>query len=489
MNNEPEHSDLDRLLKEKLGNYKETPSAGNWERFERNYSPRLISYRRFNRYRRAFYGGIAIAASLAILLLITNIKPEISKKQIGMVEPEPKSAVEQGTNELKGEPRLKALPKAKIQHQKTFFPEKNSSGSGNLTQETSGAGLVDKLQLATDSVKKEISGAVQLLASLSLLEPIKFTPFAGLPNDTLKFVRTPKPAKVSSEPARKSKVRSPNYFRKKGFKNTISPKKPFYPKHSYNRNFQARQANRQSAGPSLLNGFLSKLEYKINVTPQYCGQTLNNKGGVVASDFDPKFYRAIENGMFAFSGGLEVVYPIGRSWSIYSGLKWNEYKRETTNGFSQLKITNGQIAAPTSTGDVIIHGLVNSQLNSNMSFQTKLVLQSAEIPIIARFQAGKYVYLDGGLKYSYIFSGKTQTKLIGANLPFTYDQISDFKDQNLSLVFGAGFTFIIRSGLKFDAGPEICWNLTNLNPTSDLLNKPFVFGIRTSISLQRFERN
>lgn len=488
MSNEPEHSDLDRLLKEKLGNYKETPSAESWERFERNYSPRLISYRRFNRYRTAFYGGIAVAAVLAILLLTTNIEPEVSKKQIGLVQPKLKSAIEQVTKELKGKPQIPASSKVKFQNKKEVSPEINIAEFGTRPPETKSTHFPKNLQVATDLNKEENRGDVRFFVPLSQLIPISFTDEDGLPNDTLKFVRTPKPAKVSSEPAKNSEVSSPNYFRKKGFKNSIYPKKIFYPKHSFNRNFQARQANRRSAGPSLLNGFLSKLEYKINITPQYCGQTLNNKGGVVASDFDPKFYRAIENGMFAFSGGLEVVYPISRSWSIYSGLKMGEYKRETTNGFSQLKITNGQIAAPTSSGDVIIHGLIKDQL-TNVRFRTRLILQSIEIPLVARLQASKNFYFDGGLKYSYIISGKTKNSLIGSNLAFTYDQISDFRDHNLSLILGTGFTFITNSGIKFDAGPEICWNVTNLNPASNLLNKPLTFGIRTSISLQRFERN
>lgn len=483
MSNEPEHSELDQLLKEKLGNYKETPSAENWERFERNFSPKLISFRKFNRYRTAFYGGIAVVAMLAILLLITNIKPEISKNQIEVVQTEQKTTLGKITKELKGKNPIPASPKSNFQYKKEVSPEISTSGTSNSALGTKSAGLVDELQLATDSAKEEISGAIQLLASLSSLKPINFTLAVGLPNDTLKFVRTPKPKKVISKPLKIKKVRSPGFIRKKSFKNSL------YPKHSFNRNFQARHSNRRLGGPSLLNGFLSKLEYKLNVTPLYCGQTLNNKGGVAANEFDPKFYRSIENGMFAFSGGLEVVYPINGVWSIYSGLKMSEYKRETTNGFSQLKITNGLIAAPSSTGDVIIHGLVKDQLNSNTSFQTKLNLQSVEIPIIARFQVSKDFYFDGGLKYSYIFSGKTKTSLIGSNLPFSYDQISDFRDHNLSLIFGTGFTFITNSGLKFDAGPEICWNLTNLNPSSDLINKPLVFGIHTSISLQRFERN
>ncbi len=95
---ELEHTDLDQLLKEKLGAYKEMQTAEHWERFERNFSAKLISYRRFNRNLTAFYSGLAVAAVLSIILLIISIEHEISKNQMVLVQPVQKSSVHLRSN-------------------------------------------------------------------------------------------------------------------------------------------------------------------------------------------------------------------------------------------------------------------------------------------------------------------------------------------------------------------------------------------------------
>ena len=347
-----------------------------------------------------------------------------------------------------------------------------------------------KVKIAEENlIKTEVAGTStnrvdnQFVASNDLLRPLNYSiPVTSFAFDTLNISKTPEPKSepdivTPPKPEKPKRSSSPNYSRKQSSKYVL------YSQQSHNRNKKKHRQQQAS------NSFFSKLEYKLNVTPQYAGHTLHNKGGVVVADYDPQFYHQIERGKFTMAGGLEVLYPVNNSWSIYSGLKVSTYQRETTNDYAHLKFNNQQIIAPTSTGDVFIHDLVKDQLNSKISFQTKLSLYSIELPLVARFHANNNFYLDGGLKYSYIFSDHTQTSMIGADLPFTYSQISDFRDHNLSMLVGAGFTFITRSGLKFDAGPEISWNLTNLSIGSDLVNKPFVIGFRTTISLQRFQKN
>jgi hypothetical protein len=482
MNNEFEHIDLDELLKEKLGNYAENPSPAHWERFERDFLTSPISNRKPKHYRAVVYTASAIAAAVAILFLINRMVPETLKTKTETAQSAQKTATEQPLSNPNRNPALATAP---------VQPDLKNKVAANITPPARGENqrkpqqteIPDQLPLTPDTISPDRRGDVRFFTPFSLLNPIAFSSAENQTISTLKISNHSLSGQISPTSAKILKHHTPGFVRQQSFNRS------FFANSHVNPKLEAKRNRNSFSKTSALGRFVGKLEYKINVTPQYCSQTLNNKGGVVANEFDPQFYRAIENGMFAFSGGLEVVFPIGPGWSVYSGLKWNEYKRETTNGFSQVKTTNGQMAVPTSAGDVIIHGLINTQLNNNTSFHTKLVLQSAEIPVVARFQAGKYVYLDGGVKYSYIVSGKTQTNLIGSHLPFTYDQISDFKDHHLSLVMGTGLTVVTGSGIKFDAGPEICWNVTNLNPTSNLLNKPLTFGLHVALSLERFRRN
>ena len=126
MINESEDSELDQLLKEKLGDYRETPTEENWERFEQNFTPKLISYRRFNRYRIAFYAGIAIVAILVSILLIPNLEPEVSKNPVGLVQSNHKSSDELTPKYLKEKTRNPEPAASGIKSGKKTVTENNS---------------------------------------------------------------------------------------------------------------------------------------------------------------------------------------------------------------------------------------------------------------------------------------------------------------------------------------------------------------------------
>jgi len=482
MNHDFEDIDLDQLLKEKLGDYSETPSAENWERFERNFAPKLISYRKFNRYRYTLYGGVAVAATLVIMLIISNLKTDVPRRQLNLVQSHQTQTTGQTTVGLEGKSQMPLNPKT--------YPNQKSIGldeSSSLLSDIFSKVATDSAQSNLTEVGNNFMGNIaryndQLSSSPALLNPIEHSSIDK--NSAIYSLRIGEPVRPSNGKAKILKIkktRSPLFATNNAFRNAAIERRSFR-----KNNFKVRNSNQKAASNSGLIRILSKFEYKINITPRYAGQTLNNKGSIALIDYDPQFYKAIEKGKFVMSGGFEIVFPINELWSIYSGLKIAEYRRETTNDYSYLKIGNGQIAAPTSAGDILIHGLSENQLTGQTYFLTILKLQSIEIPLIARFQVGKNFYFDGGLFYSYLIADKTQTSLIGANLKYSFDQISGLRKHNFGLVFGTGFSYTTRSGLKFDAGPEISWNLASLNRYSDLINKPLSFGIRTAISLQRF---
>lgn len=482
MNNEFEHIDLDQFLKEKLGNYTETPTPAHLERFESSFSAKQISSRRSTHNRTIYYSAAAIVAAVAILLLIIKITPEPATTRKEAAQTEKQTVARQPSNRIPPE-----SGPAATQAQPDFQPKVAIAAAlpprGEKQNNKQQTELAVNLSPKSDTVLPDTRGDVRFFTPSSPLNPIGFSSGESHTESSLKISKHPASNHNSPQPTRAPKAHKPKTIRKKSFNRSLFANAHINAKPNAKRNPISFDK------PTALGLFLGKLEYKLNVTPLYDSQTLNNSGGVAALDFDPHFYQAIEKGRFSWSGGLEIAYPVDARWSVYSGLKWSAFKRITTNDYSHLTTINGLLAAPTSSGNVVIHGLTKDQLSSSAHFQTSLALQSAEIPLIARFHAGKNFYLDGGVKYSVIFSGKTRTKLTDSNQPFTYDQISDFKDQHLSVVLGSGFTFLTGSGIQVEAGPEICWNLTNLNPSSNLLNKPLTFGLRTSISLQRFERN
>ena len=480
MNHDFEDIDLDQLLKEKLGDYKEAPSAENWQRFERNFAPKLISYRKFNRYRYALYGGVAVAATLAIMLIISNLKTDVSPSQLNLVQSQKTQTTGQTTVGLEGKSQMPS--NQKTNHKSIGLDESSSLQSNIVSKVATDPALSNLTEVGNNFMGNIARYNDQLSSSPALLNPIGHSSIDK--NSAIYSLRIGEPVRPSNEKTKILKIkknRSPLFATNNASRNAAIVKRSFR-----KNNFKVRNSNQKAASNSGLIRILSKFEYKINITPRYASQTLNNKGSITLLDYDPQYYKAIEKGKFVLSGGLEIVYPINGSWGIYSGLKIAEYKRETTNDYSHLKIGNGQIVAPTSAGNILIHGLAENQLTGQTTFQTILRLQSIEIPFIARFQIGKNFYLDGGLSYSYLIADKTQTSLIGADLKYSFDQISGIRKHDFGLIFGTGFSFVTRTGLKFDAGPEISWNLTSLNTKSDLINKRLTFGIRTAISLLRF---
>jgi len=484
MNHDFEDIDLDQLLKDRLGEYQEAPSAEYWERFERNFTPKVMSYRRFNHYRYTLYVSIAVAATLAIMLIISNLKTDISTGQPDLVRGHQTQTTDQTTNGISGIPHLPSDPNINPDNKLIGINKPLLQQAIADSRNKDGAFQSNHTEIVENDINQAIRKNDQLTASLTLLNPIEYSSIGEKSVIyPLAFSPSFNPSNATPDLLKIKKPRSPLFATNKSFRNVTSPKHLFK-----QNNFKARTSNQMATSNSFLIRLLSKLEFKINVTPQYQSQTLNNKGGIASTDYDPQYYKAIEKGKYALSGGLEIVYPISESWSVYSGLKLTEYKRETTNDLSHLKIVNGQITAPTSAGDILIHGLTENQLTGKTHFVTKLRLQSVEIPLIVRYQPGKNFYLDGGFLYSYLIADKTLTNLIGSDLNFTFDLISGIRKHNLGMIIGTGFTFITNSGIKFDAGPEISWNLTSLNTNSDLLNKRLTFGIRTAISLQRFQQ-
>ncbi len=482
-----DENELDQFLKQKLNDFRKAPNEEHWKRFEQNFEPKQISLKKFNHYRVALWSAVAIAASILIILL-TNPKiatiPETSPLTTKLEKQEKRDSLKslktnQSTHsghEEQSHKKSEVSSYIRPSNQGSASVQNTCGHSANPVQPTPDIPMqklheIDEYKLIASLGPSEL----QVTISTNIQKSFQKTAGESLNPDKLSdnHIRTKK----------KQKSNLPLFARKHSTRTFL------YSRHPSRNYMAARHRNRTFATNSKLAQFLSDLEYKINVTPQYCGQTLNNKGGIAINDFDPQFYRSIENGKLTFSGGLEVVYPINNQWSIYSGLKISTYKREANNNVSHLKDSNGQLSVPTSAGDIIIHDLTKAQLNSQAGFKSLITLRAVEIPIIIRRQISKSFYIDGGIKYGYTYSVKTQTKLTGDNKQFSYDQISDIHDQNLSLVVGTGVTFITGSGLKFDAGPEICWNLTNLNPSSNLINKPLIFGLRTTLSLERYRRN
>lgn len=481
MNLDFDDNELDEFLKKRLGNFRKEPEPEHWKRFEQNFKPKHVSLKRFNNYRIALWSSVSIAASILIILLINPKIVTISTNspQASSLENVKSRENEQSTYSVHEEQSHKKTEVPTVIRPSNPNPASVQSTPGNSVNPVQPTPVVP-------GQKPRDFDEYKFLAGLDAPElPVEIS------NKVQKTGKTPTTKQVDSKPDPVKHARAkynptnrlPMFSRKHSTRNLFSARRP-------SRNYMtSRHRHHVTSNPSAIARFLGKLDYKINVTPQYCGRTLNNKGGVATNDFDPQFYRAIEKGKITFAGGLEMGYPVNDYWSVYSGLKLSTYEREATNNLSHLNVSQGQIAIPTSAGEIAVHGLTTAQLNSQAFFESFLTLRKIEIPVIVRRQLNKSVYIDGGLKYSYIFSATTRTKLIGDNKPFTYDQISDIHDQNLSFVLGTGVTFITGSGLKFDAGPEICWNLSSLNPSGNLINKPLTLGLRTTISLERFQRN
>ncbi len=465
MKNENGNNELDKFLRESFEGHSIEPDAELWQGIEQRFAPKVVPMQKYSRLKLAFYGSAVVIAGLIFTLVFfrnepskqnDDIKNELVEKQIE-IESTPSKEKEAFVAEKllnqKSAVEKQVHPQAKKQTKQIEATQQFQSNLENIT---------NLIENETDIFLAEIKSIeIEDFDFSRLPENKELQNF--VPEKKSETVKTSKPGNKNNKPTRASKQ---------------SKSKPISAKKYY---------AQQSKGKNQPGIFSDRFDLKAIVTPTFSSHTLNNVQNVVV-DFDQKYFKEIENPRFVVNFGLELSYRINQHWNIYSGAKIFNYSFSNQADKSRYEILSTNLVnIPSSAGNLLVNGDRIGELPTQYKFKTQVKLLYFDIPLVARYHFKPDFYFDAGLKYSYLLANNTKGRIADNDTKIKYDKITGLQKNNFGMILGTGFEHTTKSGIRFELGPEFCFNFNNLNPKNSVITKPISAGIRTGIYFGRYD--
>lgn len=464
MKKEEEHISIDQLLRDHFEEHTILPDEELWNNIEGRMSQKAFRSGRLKRLKIALIGSAAIVAGLVFMFhLFNNETPSISQvaeiesaenniphtdnsTKIDLSKIVEKKAEQQNTAEQPAREERRKLQKSPQQKNTTNYPQTEA--------------VKERIQITPQ--KMELLTADNLLTNDDAIKSL----------ENIKQKATQQSVITSEKSNKTSKSHAIHHSKHKN----ISAKK-YYAQNS-------RQSSWKKQG-NLLNDF----DLKLNLSAMYSTRKNNNIQTDPLSDYDPAYFNEIEKGGISFNGGLDLGYNFNSNWSIYSGVEYTTYSIQVQHAQSRYKlVSSNQILIPSSAGNINISGNGLAELSAQSQFETKLRLHYLSIPFVARYRLNKDFYTNAGIKCEILMADKSLVSLNDDAVDFSVAKIDGLKKYNWGLVVGAGYESTRPSGFRFEIGPEITYNLTNLNSSAEVISKPLVIGIHSGIYLAKYKR-
>lgn len=468
MNKENRHieNDIDRLLRERFAEHTISPEEELWDKIEQRMEPRVIPAYKYSRLKMVLFGSAAVIGGLVFLLFV------LKNQKTGTDEYSENKPVANTISQEKT-PCKNDIP----------IPPENSPALKNIPRNN-----------GTTGAKKQAgqtlpSGIQELPVRENRKTEVENYP---VPLRQIKALSTENIYLFDTAEAEKLKNIRPTY-RKTDIKPNPPKHKNYHSnQHSIQKHISAKKyyaRKPQNKGLIQLGKFFNNFDVKTNLSAAYSLRTVRNLQNSPQADYDPAFYNKTESGKISTGGGVELAYKINPSWSLYSGIKISEYAqqiRSTQNDYTVL--SSSRVFFPVSAGNIGILGDGIGELPPQSRFETKLNLLYLDIPLVARRYFGPGFYADAGLKYSVLLADNTRVSLNDGSVNFSVEKITGLQKHNFGLVFGVGAEQVTRSGIRFEAGPEIILGLNNINPSARVRCVPASVGFRAAIFLGRYGR-
>ena len=445
MKNEKKHNELDEFLRESFEEHTIEPAPELWQGIEQQLAPKVVPIQKYSRLKLAFYSSAVVIAGLIIaLVFFKNDTPKQNvdvKKELVEKHSEPES--------------IPSTEKKIFASVKPFIPKT----------------IASKPVQSENPVNSSKNNPDIFLSEIVLID-IEDLDF---------FFRPEKEELRNSVPEKKSETDKTSKPGNKNNKPTHASKQS-KSKHISAKKYYAQQ----SKGKNQPGIFSDKFDLKAIVTPTFSSHTLNNVQNV-AVDFDQKYFKEIENPRFVVNFGVELSYRINQHWNIYSGVKISNYSfgnQADKNHYEILSPT--QVNIPSSAGTLLVNGDRIGELPADYRFMTRVKLLYLDIPLVARYHFKPDFYFDAGLKYSYLLADNTKGRISDNDTKISYDKIEGLQKNNFGIILGTGMQHTTKSGIRFELGPEFCYNFNNLNPSNSVISKPLSIGFRTGIFFGRY---
>ena len=230
-------------------------------------------------------------------------------------------------------------------------------------------------------------------------------------------------------------------------------------------------------------------------------------------------YNAVESGMMAYSGGVNLNYLTGDRLSVQSGLyysrmglavdhaylsPYNQSSRSLAETLKYQTISNssgtivaGDSPASPGSGAVIISNLsptgettdyanqaVYEQLNIQInSGQVEQQFEYLEVPMIV-----KYKMVDRRIGLN-VLGGMTTNFLVGSDAYYIENsnreligRTIDLKKVNYSSLVGLGMDYKLSKRFQLNLEPFFKYYLNSINLASSIKSRPYSIGVYTGIS-------
>lgn len=461
-----EHTDLDRFLREKFEGHTIEPAEELWKGIEQRFAPQVVSLHKYSLLKLALYSSVAVIAGLVVLIVMLKTEnPNVANEKLNEIVNENSAPLTVSETQ---NPEDKAIESAVPENKAVFTEIRKTSVQHKRFQES----------------ENEILQPERFQERNSDFECLPIQPIAvgeiWFDNKTSKLKL--KTSDVEPIIAVASKNIKPVPSQNKNRRNFRSKPRYISAEKFYAKNSKSRHSGK--AG-----NFWKDFDLRANLSPTFNTRSLNNLQNTTAIDYSPAFYNEIEKGRITLNGGLELAFHFNPNWSVYSGVKLSRYSQHIQTIKNQYKIVSAnQITVPASAGNIGLNGTGIGQLAFQSEVGTYLKLQYIDVPLVARYKMSGRFYFDAGVKYSYLFSDKTTGKIMDSDTKIQVDKITGLQKNNFGFIFGAGMEHTTRSGFRYELGPEISLNLTNINPTASIIGKPVFLGFRTSIYFAKYKR-
>ncbi len=231
-------------------------------------------------------------------------------------------------------------------------------------------------------------------------------------------------------------------------------------------------------------------------------------------------FNAVESGMMAYSGGINLNYQPGERLTIQSGLYYSRMglavdhaylapyfqndmnlaetlKYQSISNSSGTIVTGGSPASPNSAVDYYttnwapgreaidysnqpVYGQLNNQINSG---QVEQQFEYLEVPMIL-----KYKMVDRRIGFN-LLGGMTTNFLIGSDAYYVENsnrerigETTDIKKVNYSSLVGVGMDYKLSERFQLNFEPFFKYYLNSINLSSAIKSRPYSIGIYTGIS-------
>jgi len=212
---------------------------------------------------------------------------------------------------------------------------------------------------------------------------------------------------------------------------------------------------------------------------------------------DESYYNNTENGMYSFSGGLDVEYKIEKKWSFLSGLVFSrigqvnediiamQYEGDKYNYYISTSIGPIDINSQEIL-DEVPDASVREDSTGNLLYFNSNIYQNfeyLEIPLVFKyrvFDKRLALHLAGGLSPGLMVNNTAYFQF--EETDYYVDRSEEFYPVIYNSIVGIGLDYALKSNLHLSFTPSFKYSLNSIRKDHSIQYHPYSISLYTGIS-------